>query len=162
MSDLAPILEGFFTDKLLRQRQASPHTIAAYRDTWRLLLTFTQQHTGKAPSHLELADLDAPLIGAFLQHLESRRGNTAATRNSRLAAIHSLFRYAALRAPEHAALISRVLAIPPKRCDRAIVSFLTSEEIDALLPRPTGPPGSAGATTPCCCSPARPGCGYPS
>jgi integrase/recombinase XerD len=136
MSDLAPILEGFFTDKLLRQRQASPHTIAAYRDTWRLLLTFTQQHTGKAPSHLELADLDAPLIGAFLQHLESRRGNTAATRNSRLAAIHSLFRYAALRAPEHAALISRVLAIPPKRCDRAIVSFLTSEEIDALLAAP--------------------------
>jgi integrase/recombinase XerD len=136
VSDLAPILQGFFTDKLIRQRQASPHTIAAYRDTWRLLLTFTQQRTGKAPSQLDIPDLGAPLIGAFLQHLETGRGNTTATRNSRLAAIHSLFRYAALRAPEHAALISQVLAIPPKRCDRAIVSFLTAQEIDALVAAP--------------------------
>jgi integrase/recombinase XerD len=136
MSPLAPILEGFFTDKLLRQRQASPHTIAAYRDTCRLLLDFAQHTTGIQPSRLDICDLDAPLIGTFLQHLQNERANTVATRNARLAAIHSLFRYAALRAPEHAAQISRVLAIPPKRCDRAIVCLLTAEEIDALLNAP--------------------------
>lgn len=136
MSLLAPILQGFFTDKLLRQRQASPHTIAAYRDTCRLLLTFTWRATGIQPTQLDLSHLDAPLIAAFLQHLETERANTVATRNARLAAIHSLFRYAALRAPDHAELISRVLAIPPKRCDRAIVCFLTATEIDALLAAP--------------------------
>jgi integrase/recombinase XerD len=136
MSPLAPILQGFFTDKLLRQRQASPHTIAAYRDTCRLLLDYAWRTTGIQPTRLDLADLDAPLIGAFLQHLQTQRANTVATRNARLATIHSLFRYAALRAPEHAELISRVLAIPPKRCDRAIVCFLTASEIDALLAAP--------------------------
>lgn len=136
MSPLAPILQGFFTDKLLRQRQASPHTIAAYRDTCRLLLAFAWRTTGIQPTQLDLSALDAPLIGAFLQHLETERANTVATRNARLAAIHSLFRYAALRTPEHAALISRVLAIPPKRGDRAIVCFLTASEIDALLAAP--------------------------
>ena len=136
MSALAPILQGFFTDKLARQRQASPHTIAAYRDTCKLLLGFAARQARKQPCQLDIGDLDAPLITAFLQHLETGRANTVATRNARLAAIHSLFRYAALHAPEHAAQISRVLAIPPKRCDRAIVSFLTAKEIDALLAAP--------------------------
>ena len=115
MTDLAPLLQGFFTDRLARQKNASPHTVAAYRDTFRLLLTFAQQQTGRPPSTLSVADLDAALVGAFLHYLEHQRGNTSATRNARLAAIHSLFRYAALRAPEHAAMISQVLAIPPRR-----------------------------------------------
>lgn len=136
MSQFAPILQGFFTDKLVRQRQASPNTIAAYRDTCRLLLDFAWRATGIQPSQLNTSDLDAPLISAFLRHLENERGNTVATRNARLAAIHSLFRYAALHAPEDAAGISRVLAIPPKRSDRAIVCFLTAGEIDALLAAP--------------------------
>jgi site-specific recombinase XerD len=133
MTDLAPLVQGFFTDRLMRQRQASPHTIAAYRDTVKLLLGFAHQQTGRHPAQLSLADLDAPTIGAFLHHLETSRGNSTTTRNARLAAIHSLFRYAAHRAPEHAALIQRVLTIPPKRFDRAIVGFLTGEE--ARLPR---------------------------
>ena len=136
MTDLAPILQGFFTDRLARQKKASPNTVAAYRDMCRLLLFFTRERTGKAPSSLSLADLDAALIGAFLQHLEDQRGNGSATRNARLAAIHSLFRYAAPRAPEHAAVISQVLAISPRRRERAIVSYLTPEETDALLAAP--------------------------
>ncbi len=104
MSDLAPLLQAFFTDKLNRQRQASPHTVAAYRDAFTLLLGFVCQRTGRQPSQLGVADLDAVTIGAFLQHLETERGNAATTRNARLAAIHSFFRYAALRDPEHAAL----------------------------------------------------------
>ena len=136
MSDLAPILQGFFTDRLARQKKASPHTVAAYRDTCRLLLSFAQEQTGKPPSRLSLADLDATLIGAFLHHLEDKRGNGSATRNARLAAIHSLFRYAAPRAPEHATVISQILAIPPRRRERAIISYLTPEETDALLAAP--------------------------
>lgn len=136
MSDLAPVLQGFFTDRLARQKKASPNTVAAYRDTCKLLLSFAQEQAGKPPSRLSLADLDATLVGAFLQHLEERRGNGSATRNARLAAIHSLFRYAAPRAPEHAATISQVLAIPPRRRERAIVSYLTPEETDALLAAP--------------------------
>jgi len=136
VTDLAPILQGFFTDRLARQKKASPNTVAAYRDTCRLLLSFARERTGKAPSRLSLADLDATLIGAFLHHLEDQRGNGSATRNARLAAIHSLFRYAAPRAPEHAAVISQVLAIPPRRRERAIISYLTPEETDALLAAP--------------------------
>ena len=136
MTDLAPVLQGFFTDRLARQKKASPNTVAAYRDTCRLLLAFAQGKTGKAPSQLSLADLDATLVGAFLQHLEEQRGNGSATRNARLAAIHSLFNYAAPRAPEHAAVISQVLAIPPRRRERAIVSYLTPEETDALVTAP--------------------------
>jgi len=136
VNDLAPLLQGFFTDKLMRQRQASPHTVAAYRDTFKLLLGFVTQRTGRHAAQLGLDDLDAPTIGAFLHHLETDRHNTAATRNARLAAVHSLFRYAAPRAPDHAALIQRVLAIPTKRFDRAIVSFLTRTETDALLAAP--------------------------
>lgn len=136
MSTLAPTLEAFFTDRLARQRAASPNTVAAYRDTFRLLVGFAQHATGKAPCRLDLADLDAPLIGAFLEHLEVERHNGVRTRNARLAAVHSLFRYAALRHPEHAAVIQRVLAIPNKRHERAIVTFLTRPEIDALLAAP--------------------------
>jgi len=136
VTDLAPILQGFFTDRLARQKKASPNTVAAYRDTCRLLLSFAQAKTGKAPSRLSLADLDATLVGAFLAHLEDQRGNGTATRNARLAAIHSLFRYAAPRAPEHATVISQVLAIPPRRRERAIVSYLTPQETDAPLAAP--------------------------
>ena len=136
MSTLAPTLQAFFTDRLARQRQASGHTVASYRDAVKLLLTFAEQRTGKAPSDLDIADLDAPLIGAFLNHLETDRGNSARTRNARLAAIHSLFRYAALRHPEHAAVIARVLAIPPKRFNRALITYLTEAEIAALLAAP--------------------------
>jgi integrase/recombinase XerD len=110
--------------------------VAAYRDTLRLLLTFVTQRTGTPPAHLHIEDLDAPLISAFLDHLEHERGNSVRSRNTRLAAVHSLFRFAALRHPDRAALIARVLAIPPKRFNRATISFLTDEEIDALLAAP--------------------------
>jgi integrase/recombinase XerD len=136
MSLLAPTLQAFFTDRLIGQRQASAHTIVAYRDTIRMLLAFAAEHTGKPPSDLDLDDLQAPLIGAFLDHLEHERGNTIRTRNTRLAAVRSLFRYAALRHPEHAFTIQRVLAIPTKRTDQALVTFLTDPELDALLDAP--------------------------
>ena len=133
---LAPVLQAFFTDRLIAQRQVSGHTVAAYRDTFRLLLAFAQARTGTAPCDLHLDDLDAGLIGAFLEHLRNDRHNGARTRNARLAAIHSLFRYAALRHPEHAALIQRVLAIPPARFDKTVVSYLTAGEAEALLAAP--------------------------
>ena len=136
MSALAPTLEAYFTERLVQQRQASPHTIAAYRDAWRLLLVFVQQRIGKEPCQLDLADLDAPLVATFLAHLETERHNSVRTRNARLAAIRSFFRFAALRHPEHAAVIARVLAIPTKRCERAIVSYLTEPEADALVASP--------------------------
>lgn len=136
MTDLAPVLQGFFTDRLARQKNASPNTVAAYRDTCKLLLAFAHTKTGKTPNKLSFADLDTTLVGAFLQHLEDQRGNGSATRNARLAAIHSLFRYAATKAPEHAAVISQVLAIPPRRRERAIVSYLTDEEAGTLIAAP--------------------------
>ena len=136
MSPLAPALQAFFTERLINQRNASPHTISAYRDTFRLLLRFAQQRTGKAPFQLDIDDLDAPLIGAFLTHLERERGNTARTRNARLGAIHSFYRYAALEHPEHAHTISRVMAIPTKRHDSSIVGYLDPGEITALLATP--------------------------
>ena len=136
MSALAPTPQAFFTDRLARQRQASGHTVAAYRDAVKLLLMFAERQTGKPPSRLDIADLDAPLIGAFLNQLETGRGNSVRTRNARLAAIHSLFRYAALRHPEHAAVIARVPAIPPKRFDKALITYLTEQEITALLAAP--------------------------
>jgi integrase/recombinase XerD len=136
VSVLAPTLQAFFTDRLTRQRRASSHTIAAYRDTWRMLLAFAAQRAGTPPSRLDLADLDAPAVAAFLDHLENDRGNSIRTRNARLAAIHSAFSYAALRHPEHAALIARVLAIPAKRTDKALVTWLTEEEAGALLAAP--------------------------
>lgn len=136
MTALAPTLQAFFTDRLVRQRRASPQTISSYRDTWRLLLTFAAHRIGKPPSTLDFDDLDAPLVAAFLDHLERERHNSVRTRNARLASIHSLFRYAAHRHPEHAASIARVLAIPPKRFERALVTFLTRVEVDALVEAP--------------------------
>jgi len=135
-SNFASLLESFFTDRLVRQRQASPHTIASYRDTFRLLLEFMQQRLKKAPSALSIEDTDAPLVGSFLDHLERTRGNSARSRNTRLAAIHSFFRYAAFTELAHSALIQRVLAMPSKRYDRRPIEFLTRPEIDALLAAP--------------------------
>jgi site-specific recombinase XerD len=136
MSLITATLQSFFTDRLAKQRQASPHTIASYRDTMRLLLQFTQNRTGRPPARLTWDDLDADTIGAFLDHLEDDRHNSARTRNSRLTAIRSLFAYAALQHPEHAALIARVLAIPAKRFDKATVAFLDDAEVAALLAAP--------------------------
>jgi integrase/recombinase XerD len=136
MTELAITLQAFFTDRLIRERHASPCTVAAYRDTWRLLLGFCAKRTGKSPSALDFTDFDISLVCAFLDHLERERKNSVRTRNARLAAIHSLFRYAALRHPEHAATIARVLAILPKRFERAIVTFLTEVEVQALLAAP--------------------------
>jgi site-specific recombinase XerD len=136
MSSFTTTLQLFFTERLVRQRQASPHTVTAYRNTFRLLLRFTQDRTGKAPSNLDWNDLNAELISAFLDHLETDRHNSARSRNARLAALRSLFRYAALRDPEHSQLIQQVLAIPQKRFDRAVVSFLNAAELDALLTAP--------------------------
>jgi integrase/recombinase XerD len=136
VSTLAPMLEAFFTDRLQQQRLASPHTIAAYRDTFRLLLTFAKEEIRKAPSDLDLSDLDAPFILRFLANLEQTRRNSIATRNARLAAVHSFFRYVALREPARAALIQRVLAIPHKRTEKKLVAFLTRAEFEALLSAP--------------------------
>jgi integrase/recombinase XerD len=136
MTALTTTLQAFFTERLLRQRQASPHTLAAYRDTLRLLLVFASARCGVEPSKLDIDDIDAPLVGAFLDHLENQRENCVRTRNARLAAVRSLFRYAALRHPEYAAVIERVLAIPLKRYDRRLVTFLTEPELEALLSAP--------------------------
>jgi len=135
MTAVAPTMQAFFTERLA-QRRASAHTVAAYRDCLRLLVGYLHDTTGVAPSALDFDDLDAGRIGAFLDHLEADRHASVATRNARLAAVHSLFRFAALRHPEHAATIGRVLAIPPKRADRSTVCFLTSTETDALLASP--------------------------
>jgi site-specific recombinase XerD len=136
MSALAPLLEAFFTERLLGQLQASPHTVAAYRDAFCLLLRFAQGRGGKEPHQLALADVDAPLVGAFLNHLETERGVSVRTRNARLTAIRSLFHFAAYRYPERAGLIQRVLAIPSKRTDKTLVTYLTQEEMEALLAAP--------------------------
>jgi len=136
MTPLAPLLEAFFLDRLLRQLRASPNTIASYRDTFRLLLAFAEKRLLKAPSALLLSDIDAPFVGSFLDYLESRRKNSVRTRNLRLAAIHSFFRFIALREPAYSALIQRVLSIPHKRFDRNLVCFLNRPEIDALLAAP--------------------------
>lgn len=136
MTPLAPVLQAFFTDRLARQQEASPRTVAAYRDTFRLLLAFASSQARVPPSRLSVEDLSAPLVLAFLDHLEADRGNTARTRNARLAAIRSLFSYAALRHPEHAAQIQQVLAIPLKRFDKALVAFLTEPEAAALIGAP--------------------------
>ncbi len=136
MSALAPLLQAFFTERLARQRDASPQTIASYRDSFRLMLEFLNQRAGKAPSKLQLEDLDAARITAFLSYLENERGNAVRTRNARLTAIHSFFHFAALNAPECSEQIARVLSIPEKRFDSTIISYLTEPEIDALLGAP--------------------------
>src|ERR1700687_562271 len=130
------LLERFFTQRLMAQRQASPHTIASYRDTFRLLLEFAQKQSHKVPSKMALTDLDPPLIGAFLDQLEKQRGNSARSRNLRLTAIRSFFHYAAFEEPAQSALIQRVLAMPSKRYEKKLVGFLTRPEIDALLAAP--------------------------
>ena len=136
MTTIAPLLEAFFIDRPANQRQASPDTIAAYRDAWCLLLRFAHAHTGKTPSQLCLDDLDAALIGDYLNHLESDRGANVRTRNARLTAIRAVFNYAAYRHPEHAALIQRVLAVPPKKTAKAVVTYLDDNETRALLDAP--------------------------
>lgn len=133
---LAPLLQGFFTQRLMQQRQASPHTIASYRDTFRLLLTFAQQRLHTPPYRLKFETIDAPLIMAFLDHLEKDRGLGVRSRNLRLTAIHSFFRYAAFEAPAQSAQIQRVLAIPSRRFPRHLVNSLTRPEVDALLAAP--------------------------
>jgi len=133
---LPALVQSFFMDRLMQQRQASPHTIASYRDTFRLLFQYAQQRLGKSPTSLTVPDLDTPLLGAFLEHLERDRKNSARSRNVRLAAIHSFFRYVALHAPEHSAVAQRVLAMPSKRYSRCPIAFLSAVEVDALLAAP--------------------------
>ena len=125
MSDLAPVLQGFFRVKLMQHKDASPHTISSYRDAWRLLLHYAQQVTGTPPEKMRLGQLDHELISGFLRYLETERGNSARTRNNRLAAIHSMFRYAALHAPDDAEVIQRVLAIESARTDDTEIPWLT-------------------------------------
>ncbi len=136
MSALAPTLQSFFASYLRGQRAASRHTITAYRDTFRLLLGYVQEQTGVRPSDVDIAMLDAELVGEFLTMLEQRRGNSTRTRNARLAAIHSLFSHATLRHPEHAELIARVLAIPSKHGNQTVVSYLNDAEVETLLATP--------------------------
>lgn len=136
MTRVAATLQAFFTERLITQRNCSPETIASYRDAIRLLLAFAQQQTGKQPFELDFDDLDAELIGAFLTHLETVRGNSIRTRNNRLAAIHSLYRYAALEHPEHAQTIARVIAIPTKRYQRQSICYLNLAETKALIKAP--------------------------
>jgi site-specific recombinase XerD len=135
-ADLPGLLQSFFTIRLMTQRKASVHTIASYRDTFRLLLQFTQKRLRKEPSQLKLSDLDAALINAFLDDLENGRRNGPKSRNLRLTAIRSFFRYVALEAPAQSGIIQRVLAIPNQRQPRALVGFLTRPEIEALLAAP--------------------------
>lgn len=135
-TSLPPLLERFFTQRLMQQRQVSPHTISSYRDTFRLFLKYTQQRLNKPPSRLRFEEIDAPLVVAFLDHLEQQRGLSVRSRNLRLTAIHSFFRYAAFEAPAHSLQIQRVLAIPSKRFTRTLVRFLTRQEVDALLAAP--------------------------
>jgi integrase/recombinase XerD len=136
ITPLSTLLQSFFTDRLMKQRQASPHTIASYRDTFRLLLEFGYNQLKKPPSKLTLDDLNAPFIGAFLDHIQNERHNSSRTRNLRLTAIRSFFHYAAFQEPSRSDHIQRVLAIPTKRQDRPLIDFLTHPEIEALLTAP--------------------------
>jgi len=130
------LVQAFFTERLLRQRKASPETVAGYRDSFRLLLRFAAKRLKKEPSRLALEELDSALIGAFLDHLETERSNSVRTRNARLAAIHSFFRYVSFQEPSYVDLCRRILAIPSKRCERKLIEYLIQEEIDALLAAP--------------------------
>lgn len=136
ITPLSALLQAFFTDRLISQRQASPHTIASYRDTFRLLFRFAHRQLNKLPSYLTLEDLDAPFIGTFLDHVETDRNNDIRSRNLRLTAIRSFFQYVALQEPACSAHIQRVLVIPTKRQERALIDFLARPEIDALLAAP--------------------------
>ena len=136
LTSFPALLERFFTQRLMQQRQASPHTVSSYRDTFRQFLKFVQQRLHKPPSHLNFEEIDASLVVTFLDSLEKRQGLSVRSRNLRLTAIHSFFRYAAFEAPDHSAQIQRVLAIPSKRFTRTLVQFLTRSEVDALLAAP--------------------------
>lgn len=129
----APLVERYFSQRLITQKQASPHTIASYRDTFRLFLLFMRTRTGKSPSNLAFSDIDVDLIEAFLTDLEKRRSISARSRNLRLSALRSFFRFALYYEPEHAGRIQQILAVPAKRHDRALVGFLTRSEVHALL-----------------------------
>lgn len=133
---LAAILQAFFLERLVAQRNASPQTVAAYRDSFRLLLQFAQEHGGKAPERLELTDLDAPTVLAFLDHLERKRHNTIRSRNARLAAIRSFAHFAALKDPTALPSLQGVLAIPMKRFDKPLLGFLSKSEMQAILNAP--------------------------
>jgi integrase/recombinase XerD len=133
---LGPLLQAFFAEHLLKHKRVSLHTIAAYRDAFRLLLVFLRETTGTDPAVLSLSDLDAPRILAFLDHVETQRHNRPRSRNARLAAFRSFFRFVATREPESIALTSRVLAIPTKRIERPLIGFLTRPEIEAILAAP--------------------------
>jgi site-specific recombinase XerD len=135
-ASFAPLLERFFTDRLMQQRQVSPHTVSSYRDTFRQFLKFAEQRLHKPPSRLNFEEIDAPLVVTFLDSLEKQQGLSIRSRNLRLTAIHSFFRYAAFETPAHSAQIQRVLAIPSKRFTRTLVQFLTRPEVDALLAAP--------------------------
>jgi len=136
LGNLPALVQSFFTDRLLRQQRSSQHTIAGYRDSFRLLLHFAKERLGKSPSKLRIEDVDAPFVGAFLDYLETVRKNSARTRNARLAAIHSFFNYVALQEPAYALQCQRILAMPSKRYERKSIAFLNRDEIDALLAVP--------------------------
>jgi site-specific recombinase XerD len=129
----APLVERYFSQRLITQKQASPHTIASYREAFRLFLLFTRTRTGKSPSNLAFSDIDVDLIEAFLTDLEKRRSSSARSRNLRLSALRSFFRFALYYEPEHAGRIQQILAVPAKRHDRTLVGFLTRSEVEALL-----------------------------
>lgn len=162
MTTLAPVLQAFFTERLMAQRRASSHTITGYRDTLRLLVGFASAKTGKTPSALDIADLDAPLVAAFLDHLEADRHNTVRTRNWRLAAIHSLFGYAALHTPTAPPSSSGSWPSRPSATSAHCSPGSPRQRPTPCWPHPTGARGPAGVITPCSCSPSRPGCGSPS
>ena len=134
--ELPALLQAFFTERLLKQRRASTHTVTAYRNAFRLLLRFAADRLGRTPSQLRIADLNAEFLCEFLDHLERVRGNSARTRNARLAALHAFFRYVAFTEPSHALHCQRVLAIPSKRFERGNVEFLEDDEVEALLSAP--------------------------
>jgi integrase/recombinase XerD len=136
LSSFSELLQAYFTDYLMRQRNFSPHTIANYRDTFRLVIAFAQRLLNKPPTKLAIDDLDATFVVRFLDHLESERGVRPQSRNVRLAAIHSFFNYVALQEPAAGAVAQRVLAIKSKRCTKKPVDFLTQAEMDALLATP--------------------------
>jgi len=133
---IAPHVQAFFAQHLAQHKRVSPQTMASYRDTFRLFLTFIKETTGKEPSTLHVADLDAPIVLQFLDYLEHQRGNAIRSRNMRLAAIRSFARFLALRDPEHLAIVTRVLAIPSKRADKKLIGYLTRAEVEALLAAP--------------------------
>ena len=159
MTVLAPTLERYFTERLIAQKGASAHTVAAYADTFRLLLAFAQDRTGKAPSVLDFSDFDAPLIGAFLDHLEHSRHNSVRTRNARLAAVHSFFRFSALWHPEHAGLISRPSPYRPNAPCALTSASSSRRRSRRSWPRRTGTVGWEGGTMPYCSWPCRQGSG---